>query len=186
VRPFWRRRLLVPALGLLALNVVAYAAYTRPRTIRERDIAERAVILREEVAQERSRLEGMRLRARTIEGNNADVGRFYKALGQKESLLEIQEDIVGIGRQLGLTLGSRAYTKSAVKGSDSLARFQITMPITGTYRQVASFLQRIEALPHFVTVDSIALREDNAVSGSTNLSVGLSVFFVDAEPRDGE
>ena len=97
VKPFWRRRLLVPALVLLALNAGTYFAYTLPRSVRERDIAARAVVLREEVAEERARVDGVRQRARTIEANTADVARFYKALGRKDSLLEIQEDIVGVG-----------------------------------------------------------------------------------------
>ena len=59
------------------------------------------------------------------------------------------------------------------------------MPISGSYRQVVSFLQRIEALPHFVTVDSISLREDSG-AGSTNLNVGLSVYFVGAESGNVE
>jgi Tfp pilus assembly protein PilO len=187
MKPFWRHRLLVPALVLLALNAGTYFAYTLPRAARERTIAARAVVLREEVAQERSRVEGLRQRARTIEANTTDVARFYQALGRKESLLEIQEDIAGVARQLGLTLGSRSYTHEAVKGSDSLARFRITMPISGSYRQVVSFLQRIEALPHFVTVDSISLREDSGVGHgrSTNLNVALSVYFLDSEPGDG-
>jgi Tfp pilus assembly protein PilO len=186
VKPFWRRRLLVPALVLLALNAGTFFAYTLPRGARERTITARALVLRDEVAQERSRVEGVRERARTIEANKADVGRFYQALGRKDSLLRIQEDIVAVARQLGLTLGSRAYSNEAVKGSESLARFKITMPISGSYRQVASFLQRIEALPHFVTVDSISLREDSGAGRSTSLSVVLSVYFVDAEPADAD
>jgi Tfp pilus assembly protein PilO len=187
MKPFWRRRLLVPALALLALNVVTYFAYTRPRDHRERTIAARAVVLREEVAGERARVEQVRQRARTIEANTADVSRFYQVLGRKDSLLEIQEDIVGITRQLGLTLGNRAYSHETVKGSESLARFKITMPISGSYRQVASFLQRIEALPHFVTVDSISLREDSGVgygSRTTSLNVAVSVYFMETETAD--
>ncbi len=183
MKPFWRRRLLVPALVRVALNVATYFAYTRPRSVRERTIAARAVILREELAAERARVGALRDRARAIEANTADVGRFHQALGRKESLLEIQEDIAGVARQLGLTLGDRSYAHDTVKGSDSLARFKITMPISGTYRQVVSFLQRIETLPHFVTVDTIAIREEGG-SRSTSLNVVLSVYFLDSEPRD--
>jgi Tfp pilus assembly protein PilO len=186
VKPFWRRRLLVPALVLLALNAATYFAYTLPRTARERDIAEQAVILRQEVARERARVLALRQRAHTIEANTADVARFYQSLGRKESLLMIQEAIAGVARQLGLTVGNRGYTNEAVKGSDSLARFRITMPISGSYRQVVSFLQRIETLPHFVTVDSIGLRGDSGpgFGHSTNLNVVLSVYFLDAEAAD--
>jgi Tfp pilus assembly protein PilO len=186
MKPFWRRRLVIPALVLLALNVGTYFAYTLPRGARERTIAARAVVLRDEVAQERARLEQVQERARTIEANTGDVARFYQALGRKDSLLRIQEDIVGVARQLGLVLGNRAYNNEAIKGSASLARFRITMPISGTYRQVASFLQRIEALPHFVTVDSISLREDSGAGRSTNLNVVLSVYFLDSEPGDAD
>ena len=188
MKPLWRRRLLVPALVLLALNAATYIAFTLPRAARERTIAARAVVLRDEVAHERSRVEGLRQRARTIEANTTDVARFYQALGRKESLLKIQEDIVGVARQLGLTLGNRAYANEVVKSSDSLARFRITVPMSGSYRQVVSFLQRTEALPHFVTVDSIALREDSGVGHdrSTSLNVVLSVYFLDSESGDGE
>jgi Tfp pilus assembly protein PilO len=184
VKPFWRRRLLVPVLALVALNAGTYFAYTVPRATRERTISARAVDLREQLATKRSRVEGLRQRARTIERNAADVTLFHETLGGKESLLRIQEDIAGIARQLGITIGSRGYSDEGVRGSASLARFEITMPIAGSYRQLVSFLQRIEALPHFVTVDSIAIRGDRGASGgSTNLNVVLSLSFVDTEPR---
>ena len=188
MRPFWRRRLLLPTLVLLALNVGTYLAYTHPRTLRERAIAAGAVVLRQEVAEERALVEGVRQRARTMDANTADVTRFYKALGPKDSLLKVQEDIVGVARQLGLTLGSRSYSNESVKGSDSLARFRINVPISGSYRQVVSFLQRIEALPHFVTVDSISLREDSdpGRGRSANLNVVLSVYFLATESGDDE
>ena len=188
MKPFWRRRLLVPALVLLALNAATYVAYTHPRSVRERTIAARAVVLRQEVAEQRAVVEGVRQRARTIEANTADVTKFYQSLGPKESLLKVQEDIVGVARQLGLTLGNRSYSNETVKGSDSLARFRITMPISGTYRQVVSFLQRIETLPHFVTVDSISLREESDVGlgRQANLNVVLSVYFLGPESRDDE
>lgn len=188
MKPFWRRRLLVPALALLALNVITYFAYTLPRSTRERTTAERAVALREEVAQERAHVEGVRERARTIQANTADVASFYQALGRKDSVLTIQEAIAGIARQLGLTLGGRSYANEAVKGSDSLERFRITMPISGTYPQIGAFLQRLEALPHIVTVDSITLRGDAASGGGrgTSLNVALSVYFLNSEPADVE
>lgn len=188
MRPFWRRRLLVPALVLVVLNAGTWFAYTLPRAARERTIAAQAIVLRDEVALERTRAETVRQRARTIEANTSDAARFYKALGSKGSLLEIQEDIVGVARQLGLALGNRSYSNEAARKNDSLARFRITMPMAGSYRQMVSFLQRIEALPHFVTVDSISLRGDAGVgtSRSTSLNVALSVYFLDAEPGDAE
>ena len=187
MKPFWQRRLLPPVLVLAGVNALAYFAYTRPRAAFERDIAVRAVSLREEVAGERARVARVRQRAHALETNAADVGRFYESVGRKDTVLAVQEDIVGLGRQLGLVIGSRSYTNDTVKGGRGLARFKIVMPVSGSYRQVVSFLQRIETLPHFVTVDSITIREDTGGGGrSTHLDVVLSVYFQDQEARDDE
>ena len=182
MKPFWRRRLLVPALALLALNAIVFLAYTRPKAARQRDIAAHAVELRAEVAEERARVARVRERARTMTANTADVTRFYEAIGTKGSVLRLQEDIVALGRQLGLAIGNRSYTNETVKGSRGLTRFRITMPVSGSYRQVATFLRRIEEMRHFVTVDSITLSEEAGAAGrSTNLNVVLSVYFQDEE-----
>ena len=180
MKPFWRRRLLVPAVALLALNAIALLGYTRPRAARERDVAERAVLLREEVQALRARVAKIRERARALEANTADVGRFYAAMGPKDSVLAVQEDVIAIGRQLGLAIGPRAYSHQPVKGSKGLARFRIAMPVSGSYRQIASFLHRLEAMSHFVTVDSIGLAEDAGAAGrTTNLTISISVYFLD-------
>jgi Tfp pilus assembly protein PilO len=180
VRPFWRRRLLGPAVALLALNMVAFLAYTRPRAERERDVAARAVGLREEVGELRARVGKIRERARALETNAADVGRFYAAMGPKDSVLAVQEDVVALGRQLGLAIGPRRYQHEVVKRSKGLARFRIGMPVAGNYRQVAGFLHRLEAMRRFVTVDSIALAEDSGAAGrTTNLTISISVYFLE-------
>jgi Tfp pilus assembly protein PilO len=182
MKPFWQRRLLPPALVLAAANGVAYFAYTRPRTDFERDIATRAVSLREEVAGERARVARVRQRVHALETNAGDVGRFYESVGRKDTVLAVQEDIVGLGRQLGLTIGSRSYAKDTVKGGKGLARFRIVMPVSGSYRQIATFLHRLESMRHFVTVDQVALREDAGAGGrATSLNISLSVYFLDDE-----
>ena len=186
MKPFWRR-FLVPALLLLAVNVVTYLAYTRPRAERLRDVAARAVVLKQEAEGLRARVARVRERAQALETNTADVGRFYSAVGRKESVLAVQEDVVGLGRQLGLVIGPRSYANAPVKGSKGLSRFKIVMPVSGSYRQIATFLHRLEAMRHFVTVDSVALREDAAAGGrSTNLNVSLSVYFVDAAGTEAD
>jgi Tfp pilus assembly protein PilO len=180
MKPFWRRRLLAPALALLALNAVVFLAYTRPRAARERDVAAHAVVLREEVGGLRARVGKIRERARALETNAADVGRFYAAMGRKESVLAVQEEIVAIGRQLGLVIGARNYENQAVRGGNGLARFRISMPVSGSYRQIANFLRRLEAMRHFVTVDSINLAEEAGPSGrGANLTIAISVYFLE-------
>lgn len=176
VRGGWRGRLVRPLLGLLALNVATYAAYTLPRTHRERSIAARREVLRLEVAQQRARAEALRRRTEAMRTNAADVDRFYARLGAKGSLLDVQREIAGIARELGVQAGSRSYINSVVKGGDRLGRFEIKMVVAGTYSQLASFLDRIERSSLFLTVDQVGLRARSG-GGQIELDVSLSAYF---------
>src|SRR6185436_14434221 len=100
----------------------------------------------------------------------ADVKRFYgQTLGAKSSLLAVQRDMEAMARDLGLRVGNRSYSTEEVKGSESIRRFQMTMQVKGTYRQLVSFLDRLERSPHFVTLDQVSLahRETGAAGAET-------------------
>jgi hypothetical protein len=182
---FWRRRLLVPALVVAGLDLAVFAAYTLPRTLREQTLVGRGAALREEVRVERQRTEALRTRADTMVKNREDVKRFYsETLGPKSSLLEVQKEMDGLARELGLRAGNRSYAIEEVKGSDSLRRFQMTMQVKGSYRQLVSLLDRLERSPHFVTLDQVRLGRREAASAVLDLT--LSAFFVETAPPGRE
>ena len=131
MKPFWQRRLLVPALVLAAANAIAFFAYTRPRAAFEHNIAARAVVLREEVAGERARVARVRQRAHALEANAADVGRFYEPSGRGTPSSRCRRTSSASGGSWASTIGSRSYTNDTVKGSKGLARFEIVMPVRG-------------------------------------------------------
>jgi Tfp pilus assembly protein PilO len=177
VKPFWRRRLLLPFLVLLGLNLAALAAYTMPRTIRERTLIGRGASLREELLQQRQQTDALRRRSETMTRNTADTRRFYgQTLGTKASLLAVQRDLEALAHELGLRTGNRTYTTEEVKGSDSIRRFEMTMQVKGTYRQLVSFLDRLERLPHFLTLDQVRLGRRES-GGATQLDLRLSLYF---------
>ena len=179
-----RLRLVLWSAGILALlNVGVYAAYTLPRSLQEKSVAARVEVMRTEVQRERERVAALRGRADAMRSNARDVDRFYESLGTKGSLLSLREEIARSASELGLRVGARSYSSDAVKGSDDLMRFEMRMPLTGTYAQLAAFLDRLERSPHFVTVDQIQLhqREQGA---RAEMSVVLSAFYRGApEPK---
>jgi Tfp pilus assembly protein PilO len=177
VKPFWRRRLLVPFLALLGLNLAVFFAYTLPRRMQERNIASRVVVLREEVERERRATAELRRRAETLESNNRDVARFYREVvgGRRIGLLPILQELEGMATSLGLQSPRRSYAPKEVKGVAGLSRFQITMPVTGSYRQLGAFLGALERSPHFLTVDKVSLRQKEGTVA--DLSIVLSAYF---------
>jgi hypothetical protein len=177
LKPFWRRRLLVPFLALLGLNVAVFLAYTLPRRMREKNIASRVVVLREDVDRERRATAELRRRAETLDSNTRDQTRFYREVvgGRRASLLPILQELQGIAQNLGLESLRRSYTPQEVKDVAGLSRFEITMPVTGSYRQLGSFLGALERSPHFLTVDKVSLRQKEG--SEADLSIVVSAYF---------
>lgn len=175
-RAHGRRRVLLAAGVLAALNAAVYAAYTFPRSLQEKSAAARVEIMRSEVQRERQRVAALRGRADAVRTNAQDVDRFYASLGTKGSLLSLREEIARSASELGLRVGARTYSSEPVKGTEDLMRFEIRMPLTGTYAQLAAFLDRVERSPHFVTVDQIQLHQREQRERA-ELSVVLSAFY---------
>lgn len=185
MRRRWRDRLKLPLAGLLALNVGVYLAYTMPRTLRERSAAARAAVLRDEVGRDRRVTAALRARADAMRTNGGDVERFYARLGPKETLSQVRAEITALARELGLKVGALSYNPEGVKGGESVVQLQMKMGVSGTYRELAAFLDRMERSPHFVTVDQIQLRK-RAAAGDADLDITLSAFYRSVPQTEGE
>jgi Tfp pilus assembly protein PilO len=177
VRRRWRDRLRMPLVVLLLLNAGVYVAYTLPRSVRERTLSARVRALQQEVDRSRQVTEALRGRADAMQSNRNDVARFYARLGDKSNLTRVREEIASFGRDLGLKVGALAYTPEEVKGGEGVSQFQVRMPVTGTYRQLAAFLDRLERSPYFVTVDQIQIRKRERESGSADLDLVMSAYY---------
>jgi Tfp pilus assembly protein PilO len=180
LRPFWRRRLLKPMLVLLGLNAALFVAYTLPRLMQARGLESRRAALKATVERERSFQAAALERAGAIRDNERDARRFYQELvgSREKTLLPLLRHIGEIASSLGLEQAHSAYKPEEVKGA-RLTRFVITLPITGTYPEVVSFLDQLERLPQFVTVDRIGIRGPSTGEGPTDLDLTLSAYFLE-------
>jgi Tfp pilus assembly protein PilO len=166
----WRERLLRPVLLLLAANALVFACYSLPRELQERSLAEHAAALRQEVERERRNLQRLRERADAIRANATDLERFYReVLKDQEQLLPVLKDL----DKQAPSVGSRSYRQAEVKGA-AVARYVVTMPLSGSYEQLMAFLQQLERSSHFLTIDRLGLRERDQ---GAQLDVEVSLYF---------
>jgi len=178
--PLWRRWLMWPAVALAVLNLGTLAAYTLPRRHQEKTVAERARALREEVEKERKANEGIRLQAQAVGVNVRDMKRFLtKVVGGREGLSVVLEDLEKTARDQGLEPGRRSYHRSELHVLP-LVRFDVTLPISGSYKQLMGFLDALERSPRFVIVDEV--RYQDREGGAPDLNVSISAYFA----REGE
>jgi Tfp pilus assembly protein PilO len=175
-RPFWRAKLLPLFLGLLALNALAFAAWTLPRSLRQRSARARAEDARAELALEKQRAQALVERAQAIRANGADLERFYATLAgdEKQDLFDSLEAVEQLAREPGLQLATRSVRREAVDGAP-LERVVMTLPLEGSYPQLVGFLRGVERSKRFLTVDGVQLRADAESGGS--LQVDLSTYL---------
>ena len=185
LEPFWRRRLLPPVVVLLALNGLAFAAYTLPRGLQVRNTTARATALREEIARQRRITAAIVEQAGAIRSNAAQTDRFYRDVIVPNSvdLLPLIEDIEKMAAEPGLKTGPRTYGLAPVKGAP-ITRLGVNLNLQGSYDQLVAFLDRVERSPRFLIIDRIALNSGTGHEGS-NLRVEVSAFLHGKEEKVG-
>jgi Tfp pilus assembly protein PilO len=156
--PFWRRRLLPAFLALGAVNLLVFAAWTAPRTVRLRSATARLEAARKQVQSEKAEVARLSERGEAIRANTADLRRFYSSVVGPEDadLVPTLEEIERMARTLGLSPGARGYRRDAVQDA-AVERVAVSLPLEGSYRQLVGFLREVETSSRFLTVDSIAL-----------------------------
>jgi Tfp pilus assembly protein PilO len=183
LRSGWRA-LVKPLLALVVLNVMVFVAWTLPRIIQERSLASRAATLEQELSLERARVAEQRARLAVLEKNAADERRFLNEVvsARRAALVPMLQDLSRMAREHGLAPKSQGYSRQALKTAP-LTAFKITLPVSGTYQQLARFVQSLERSRHFVTIDSISIAQRGA-DGAASLDIVLSAYF--PRERDDE
>jgi hypothetical protein len=178
----WRRLAFFAWVALLAANLLVLGVFTLPRQWRERSLAARAERLRAELGQARERNRLLRERDQTARQNDVDVKRFYNGLvGTRENtLLPVLAALDNEARTLRLVPGPQSFEAKPLKNS-VLVRFGIQMPVSGSYPQLVAYLDRLERLPYFLTVDGVVLKQ-RALGEGTELALRLSLYFREAIP----
>lgn len=180
--PFWRRRLLPLATGLLALNVLVAVGWTAPQGYKQRNAAARAEAAQAEVARQKEAVAVLRERTEAIRSNQKDLERFYGSLAgtEKADLLPTLEAIEEMARSPGLKPGGRAVSRGEVRDAP-LERVTVALPLEGSYGQLVGFLREVERSPRFLAVDRVAMRSDER--RGTSLMVELSTYL--RQPGNG-
>ena len=108
---------------------------------------------------------------------------------RQATLVPTLAEIEKLAAEPGLKAGGRSFTPDPVKDLP-LMRLQVAVTLTGGYKQLVTFLSRVERSKHFVTVDKVLLREgaapgDEASANEGSLAVQLSAWFRAEEGEGG-
>jgi Tfp pilus assembly protein PilO len=168
----------------MGANLLAYLAFTLPRSLQRRNLGQRLALAKEEVQRERDRREALKARYDLVTANTRDTTEFYqrRVSARGSSMVPILREIEALAKERGLQVGNQSFRIEAVKGAP-LDQFQVDMPVRGTYREIVSFVQDLERSNQFITLDEVTVRGQQA--GEAELKMVLSCYFRSAAGRQG-
>jgi Tfp pilus assembly protein PilO len=174
-----KRRLMIPVLGGLALNVLLYVGVVYPLSVRVRSTEARAEAAEQSLraaerddAAARGLAEGRDLTDAALKAFYKDVLPSSFADAQQSMILRLSQ----LAEQHNLQR-SRRSAKPEQDRDSSLARLRITMALQGNYEDIRRFVYQLESGTDFIVIDSVALGQGAEPGSPLTLDLMLSTYY---------
>lgn len=173
------RRILLPLVGILALNVLVYAVGVYPLAQRVANIEERDRTAEQALAQARREHDAARGTLTGKERASVELATFYNDV--------LPADLSGARRmtylrlaQLAQEAGLKMRTSRMDPKADprsGLERLGIEIQLEGSYDGVRSFIYQLDTAPEFVVIDDVSLSDHESQDRTLQLSMQLSTYY---------
>jgi hypothetical protein len=112
------------------------------------------------------------------QSNAADkVGAVYEYLKKPETTTDWLAKLYAIGSATGVELQSASYKTQTTPGT-KLERYEIVVPLTGSYTQMRDFLKRSLAEIPVLSLDQISLKRESRREGTVQAELHLTLHLV--------
>jgi Tfp pilus assembly protein PilO len=157
----------------LALAIFALAFYFSAVTPAERELAD----LRAEAERLQQRLQTGDLAAGGAKGTPAEqLATFYAFFPRAQSSPDWLGKIHAAARAKGLVLRSGEY-KLERSVDPRLARYQITLPVVGSYAQIRGFVGQVLADVPAAALEEITLRRESVATPTLEARIRLTLYL---------
>ncbi len=173
-------------LGILAvLNIILYVTMNLPRLHRQAVEEQRLAAVTQSLSEVSRRVGTMKDLDQRFGGEQEKVKKFYgDILGTKDTrMIRIQREVRAIATSLGMDPETIAYQPELLD-KVGLIRFSVNVPLSGDYRNLRQFINKIEKSENFLIVDSVTLGGSKDGGALLDLNIHLSTYFDAPELRD--
>ena len=172
-----RRRVVLPLLILLVLNVVVLAAVVFPleQSLEGADAARTKAEL-ELAKAKRDHKEAVDQRSGKSRAD-VELKKFYSEILPKDFAAARNLTNFWLGRiaeQSRLTYRAGSYDAEEVRGSH-LMKFKGEVTLVGDYADIRHFLYEVETAQEFIVIERVGLSQPTMVQGNARLELALSV-----------
>lgn len=148
--------------GLLALAGVFFALVLQPMQAREREV--HAALARQQGA------------AGSVDKVSGQVESLYRYLDRAEETTDWLAKLHAIGLATGMR--TRAATYRTQAAGSRLERYEIVLPVSGSYAQIRDFLKRALADIPVLSLDHMSLKREHRTDGTVQAELRLSLHRV--------
>lgn len=110
-----------------------------------------------------------------VTGADTRIGAFYAFFKRRETLTDWLARIEQSGRRAGLQLPSAAY--DSADGGQRLTRYRVSVPLTGTYGQIRSFLTSVLDDIPVASLDHASFRRAAPNSPQVDADVTFTLYL---------
>lgn len=174
------KRMLV---GLVAIGLVVdaglYVLAVYPWTRRVESADRRAAAAAANVEATRQRFEAARLAADGKHRTELQLQAFHRDIlprGLSGARTLTLARLAALAGEHDLVMERRASAPDSEDGS-LLARLQVSMLLSGAYRDIRRFIHAIETAPEFLIIDEIVLSQRDEAETGEVLDLGLSTYY---------
>ena len=115
-------------------------------------------------------------RAPPLANTGEKLAAVYDYLRKPEQTTDWLAKLYAIGRATGVELAQASYKTQSASGK--LERYEIVVPLAGSYTQMREFLKRALAEIPVLSLDQISLKRENRRDGTVQAELRLTLHMV--------
>ena len=115
-------------------------------------------------------------RAAPVANTGEKLAAVYDYLRKPEQTTDWLAKLYAIGRATGVELAQANYKTQSASGK--LERYEIVVPLAGSYTQMREFLKRALAEIPVLSLDQISLKRENRRDGTVQAELRLTLHMV--------
>jgi Tfp pilus assembly protein PilO len=104
------------------------------------------------------------------------VAAVYEYLRKEEDTTDWLAKLHGIGTATGIQMRTASYRTQPTEGR--IVRYEIVLPVTGSYGQIRDFLKRAALEIPVMSIDQVTLKKEEKKGGSLHAEMRLTLHMV--------
>lgn len=167
-------------IGCLLLNAVVFGLLVLPGKARRIWLQSQLQTLDLQVAAARHRNELLKSRVTGLEQAQKDLQYLYTKVFESEKTgpTEIRLELEDLAQKAQIKRGDFTYGYDRLE-QYRLQRFNLGVPVEGSYRNIRQFINSIERSKHFLILERVELSAEKQNPNSVNLDFRLSTYLVE-------